>query len=66
MAQLEEKQIAHILQLTGIAIRYVTDCQCDCSECPIGKHIIKHGKDLPDLPKELTICNLFDYISQNS
>ncbi len=60
-------QLEHIQSLIELAIRYVTDCD-GCAEgvCPLLVEITEHTSDLPALPSGLTICNLFDYITQNT
>lgn len=67
MAQLDKKQVKHMLTLIELAILYVADCLgCTESDCPLNVEIKEHTSDLPDLPPGLKICSLFDYISQNS
>ncbi len=65
---MEERQLDHIQKLIGLAIRYVLDCDGCAAEgdCPLHVEITEYTQDLPALPPGLTICNLFDYISQNA
>lgn len=62
--QLTEDQIKHVLKLTELSLRYVTDCEGICTSCRLGIAPMSHSADLPKLPKGLSVCSLFDYISQ--
>ena len=61
---MNEHQIQHVLKLTELALKYVCDCDGDCTNCQLGSVAMAHTDDLPELPQGLNLCALFDYVTQ--
>ena len=52
-------------QFFRLALIYVNDCNVECENCPLGVAATEHATELPGLPLETTVCDLFDYIAKN-